>query len=120
MLRGKVLPRRKTMFKSTLLKWAVAAAMSVPAIPALGTTIHRHHRVIHRTHSLVVVKTHHRLVTRGHRHVVMTAHRKLSSHRMGSHRLVSGSSVRHSSMSSTNHFKVHPTKMPPTIDGINT
>jgi hypothetical protein len=107
------------MFKSTIVKWAVVAAMAVPAIPALGTTIH--HRLVRRTHRPLVVQTHHRLVIRIHRHVVLTAHRKLSTHRLTTHRLVARPSVRHTTAStSSNHFKVHVTKMPPTIDGINT
>ena len=104
------------MFKSTIAKWAIAAALAVPAVPLMGRTVH--HRLVTpaaRTHRTLIVKHHHRLVTRHHRS--LTAHRKLTTRH---HRLVRKTGLRRSEMSTTPAFKVHVTKMPPTIDGINT
>jgi hypothetical protein len=108
------------MLKSTIVKWAVAAMLAVPAVPMLGKTIH--HRLVssHRTHRLLTVKSH-RHVTRTHRRLSLSAHRKLSTrHHPMMHHLTRKSGPRHESMTSTSHFRVHVTKMPPTIDGINT
>jgi hypothetical protein len=108
------------MIKSTIVKWAVAAVLAAPAIPTFGTTIH-HHRLVARNHSHRLVTTnHHRVVTKTHRHVTLSTHRKLTTHRHLTHSLTHKSGTRHASMTSTSHFKVHVTKMPPTIDGINT
>jgi hypothetical protein len=103
------------MLKSSIVKWAVAAVLAVPAVPMFGSTIH-HHRLVTRSHlHRLVVR--HRLSTKTHRRLSLSAHRKLLTRH---HRLVSKSALRHASMTSTSHFKVHVTKMPPTIDGINT
>ena len=108
------------MFKSTIVKWAVAAVLAVPAVPLFGNTTH--HRVVHLTHHTHRLSTlrHHRLGSRTHRRLSLAARRKLASHRLSSHRLVHKTGLRHTAMNSTSHFKVHVTKMPPTIDGINT
>ena len=110
------------MLKSTLVKWAVAAVLAVPAVPMFGKTIH--HKLVTRTqsHKVMTASKPHRLVNRIHRHVSLSSHRKLTTtHRLSSsHRLVRKSSVRHTSLNSSSHFRVHVTKMPPTIDGINT
>jgi hypothetical protein len=109
------------MIKSTLVKWAVAAMLAVPAVPMFGKTIH--HRLVTRTqtHRALTVKPR-RVVTHTHRHVTLSKKHKLTSlHRAsGSHRLVRKTSLRRVSTTSNTHFKVHVTKMPPTIDGINT
>ncbi len=110
------------MLKSSIVKWAVAAVLAVPAIPMFGSTIH-HHKVVTRTHTHIhhtMTVTRHHTVSRTHRRTTLSAHRKLSTHHRSSHRLTHKSSVRHTSMTSTSHYKVHVTKMPPTIDGINT
>jgi hypothetical protein len=108
------------MLKSSIVKWAVAAVLAVPAVPLFGTTIH-HHRLVTRTHTHRLVTTnHHRLVTKTHHRVTLASHRKLTAHHRLTHRLTHRAGVRHASMTSTSHFKVHVTKMPPTIDGINT
>jgi hypothetical protein len=107
------------MIKTTLVKWAVAAMLAVPAVPMFGSTLH--HRVASRTHTRhVLTAKKHRLSTRSHRRSSLSTHRKLS-HRLASrHKLSHKSSVRGASMNSGTTFHVRPTKMPPTIDGINT
>ncbi len=59
------------MIKSSLMKWAVAAALAVPAIPAFAT-VHHHHKVVmsSRTHHNVSL-----LAARGRHHVATTAAR---------------------------------------------
>jgi len=104
------------MFKSKIVLWAVAALLAVPAVPMFGSTLH--HRLVTRTHTHRLVRRH-RLTSRTHRRVTLSAHRKLSAHHRLSHRLAHRSALRHSSMT-TSHYKVHVTRMPPTIDGINT
>jgi len=109
------------MLKSTLVKWAVAAVLAVPAVPLFGKTIH--HKLVTRTHTRKVMTASrpHRLVNHIHRHVALSSHRRLTTtHRLSTaHRLSHKSSVRHASLNSDSHYKVHVTKMPPTIDGIN-
>jgi hypothetical protein len=108
------------MLKSTLV-WAVAAVLAVPAVPMFATTT-THHRLVAPalTHRTVVKVTHrHRLVRATHRRVTSLSHRKLSAHGMTATRhVVRKTAVRHTSLNSTPHFRVHVTKMPPTIDGI--
>ena len=119
---GTLFPRRIKMLKSSIVKWAVAAVLAVPAIPMFGSTIH-HHKVVTRTHTHIhhtMTVTRHHTVSRPHRRTTLSAHRKLATHHRSSHRLTHKSNVRHTSMTSTSHYKVHVTKMPPTIDGINT
>jgi hypothetical protein len=107
----------KTMFKSSIVKWAVAAVLAMPAVPMLASTTH--HRLVTRTHHRLVKS--HRLSTRTHRHSSLSARRRLAARRLAkTHRLTHRSTVRHTAMDTTSHFKVHVTKMPPTIDGINT
>jgi len=108
------------MLKSSIVKWAIAAVLAAPAVPMFGSTIH-HHRLVTRphTHHTLSVR-HHRLVSKTHRRVTLSTHHKLTSLHRSSHRLTHRAGVRHTSMTSTSHFKVHVTKMPPTIDGINT
>ena len=109
------------MIKSTLAKWAFAALMAVPAIPMFGKTVH-HKFTVHRTGHSALVSTSARrhLSHKTTRHVTYstrTGHRSLLTSR--SHRL-SHKTTRHTSLSKTApQFKVHVTKMPPTIDGIN-
>jgi hypothetical protein len=120
------------MFKSTLVKWAVAAAMAVPAVPMFGKTIH--HRFVSRSHTHVVtavrprtvhhlVARPHRLVTRSHHKVALatTHHRLASTHHLTttSRHIVRKSTSHRVIPTTSSHFKVHVTKMPPTIDGIN-
>jgi hypothetical protein len=116
------------MTKSTLAKWAFAALMAVPAVPMFGKTLH-HKYVVHRAgHSALVSTTARKHLTHKttrhagtstlvRRHRSLTASRSLLTSR--SHRL-SHKTTRHTSLSKTTpQFKVHVTKMPPTIDGIN-
>jgi hypothetical protein len=119
------------MLKSSLLKWAVAAALAVPAIPAFATVRH-HHKVVmsSRTHhvvSLLAARSRHHVATTAVRHhtaklthakkpaIKLTAH-----HRTHLKTTARTSHVRHVSLNAgtTSHYKVHVTKMPPTIDGI--
>jgi hypothetical protein len=112
------------MFKSTLV-WAVAALLAVPAVPMFATTT-THHRLAAPalTHRAVAkVTSRHRLVHAKHR-VIRLVHRNLSAHRlMVKHHVIRKTSaartaVRHTALGSAPHFRVHVTKMPPTIDGI--
>src|ERR1700677_415560 len=64
--------RRTPMLKSSLMKWAVAAALAVPAIPAFAT-VHHHHKVVmsSRTHhnvSLLAARSRHHVATTTTRH----------------------------------------------------
>jgi hypothetical protein len=104
------------MLKSSLIKWAVAAALAVPAIPVLGSVRH-HHKVVlsSRTHRVVsLTSKSHRLAKTHHRVGTLISRKKLSHRRHG----LTKTTARHASLSTSTHFKVHPTKMPPTIDGI--
>ena len=108
------------MFKSTLV-WAVAALLAVPAVPMFATTTTYHrlaapalgHRAVAKVssrHRLLHVK--HRATSLSHRH--LSAHRLIAKH----HVIRKTSAVRHTAVGATGHFRVHVTKMPPTIDGI--
>lgn len=46
------------MSKSTLIKWAVAALLAVPAIPALAKTASGAHRLSARTHHALTLAKH--------------------------------------------------------------
>jgi hypothetical protein len=131
------------MIKSSLMKWAVAAALAVPAIPAFAT-VHHHHKVVmsSRTHHnvslLAASSRHHTKSTTTRHHTAKLTHgkktplklsgkftsrlgSKLTAHHRGHLKTTARTShVRHTSLSAgtTSHFKVHVTKMPPTIDGI--
>ncbi|MGD0140821.1 MAG: hypothetical protein ABSD28_18310 [Tepidisphaeraceae bacterium] len=113
------------MLKSTLV-WAVAALLAVPAVPMFATTT-THHRLVAPalTHRAVAkVSKRHHLAGATHRRATSLTHRKLSVHRLTATRhvvrktTVGHAAVRHTAISSTPHFRVHVTKMPPTIDGI--
>ncbi|MGD0768479.1 MAG: hypothetical protein ABSB42_09835 [Tepidisphaeraceae bacterium] len=108
------------MLKSTLV-WAVAALLAVPAVPMFATTT-THHKLVAPalTHRAVVKVSHrHRLVRATHRKVTNLTHRKLMATRHVARKAIARhSAARHTSISSTPHFRVHVTKMPPTIDGI--
>ncbi len=131
------------MLKSSLMKWAVAAALAVPAVPLFGSTRH-HHKVVmssrahHNVSLLAASSRHHAKSTTSRHHTTKLTHgkktptklggkfsskhsSKLTAHHRGSFKNTARTShVRHTSLSSgtTSHFKVHVTKMPPTIDGI--
>jgi len=114
------------MLKSTLV-WAVAALLAVPAVPMFATTTTTtQHKLVAPAlaHRVVKVTHRHRLVRATHRRVTSLTHRKLSVHRLTATRhvvrktTVGHAAVRHTAISSTPHFRVHVTKMPPTIDGI--
>jgi hypothetical protein len=102
------------MIKSSLVKWAVAALLAVPAAATLGasapyTTITKHH---HRTLS----HTHHK-----HRPMTGTRHHRKLHHKGTGHASFSSHKHRHSTLStSAAHPTLKITKMPPTIDGMNT
>jgi hypothetical protein len=104
------------MLKSTLVKWAVAAVLAVPAVPVLARTAHHKHLVSKHSHRTAVVssKHHHRNLKTSHRRMSLLAAKAHKSRRLvKSHRRNSGSTF-----STKSHFRVHFTKMPPTIDGI--
>ena len=131
------------MLKSSLLKWAVAAALAVPAVPLFGSTRH-HHKVVmtsraHHNVTLLAASTrHHAKSTTTRHHATKLTHGKktplkftsklgarhnarLTAHHRGHLKTTARTShVRHTSLTTgtTSHFKVHVTKMPPTIDGI--
>ena len=108
------------MLKSTIV-WAVAALLAAPAVPMFATTT-THHRLVapalaHR--AIAKVSKRHHVVRATHRRATSLTHRKLSSHRLtAKHRIATKTAVRHTSINSGPHFRVHVTKMPPTIDGI--
>jgi hypothetical protein len=110
------------MTKITLAKWAVAALLAVPAVPMFGKTLH-HRLVVRRsTHTaLVTTSTHkHTLTHKTTRHVTYSTHRRvLSTHHVTSAHRLTHKTTRHTSLNTTSKFKVHVTKLPPTIDGIN-
>lgn len=103
------------MYKSTLVKWAVAALLAVPAVPVLAKTVHHKSLVTHSHRTLVVSgKRHHRNLKTTHRRSPLLAAKALKGHRsLSAHRR-----LHKNALSSTSHFRVHFTKMPPTIDGI--
>ena len=110
------------MTKITLAKWAVAALLAVPAVPMFGKTLH-HRLVVRRsTHTALVTTSarKHTLTHKTTRHTILSTHRRaLSSHRVSAAHRLTHKTTRHTSLSTTPKFKVHVTKMPPTIDGIN-
>jgi hypothetical protein len=118
------------MFKTPLAKWALAAMLAVPAVPMFGKTIHRHLTVHRTTHTPLVSMSASRrqLNHKTTRHTtlthttVTTHHHVLVSHRTTTtvHHLTNKNATHRTSLSSGGQkFKVHVTKMPPTIDGIN-
>jgi hypothetical protein len=115
------------MLKSTMAKWAVAALLAVPAVPMFGKTIHRH-LTVHRTTRAPLVSTyssHKRTVTHmttHHASLSASSHHKTLTHKSTSAKNLSHKSTTHRTSlksGSGQQFKVHVTKMPPTIDGIN-
>ncbi|MGD0464917.1 MAG: hypothetical protein ABSB74_20725 [Tepidisphaeraceae bacterium] len=102
------------MFKSTLLKWAVAALLAVPAVPVFANRVH-HKPLVTRSHRTMTVsgRRHHRNLLTKHRRSTLFAAKGLRGHRSLTHR-----AIHKRALSSTSHFRVHFTKMPPTIDGI--
>jgi hypothetical protein len=95
------------MNKSTLVKWAVAAILAAPAVPAFARTTH------HK--ALTATKSHHRLVTKLHRRTSLS-HRSTSAHKLTSK---SRHAIHANAKTTKPQFKVHVTHMPPTIDGIH-
>jgi hypothetical protein len=102
------------MLKSTMVKWAVAALLAVPAVPLFARHTHRKPLVTRSHHTALVSgkRVHRSLTTKHHRSTLLAA-KSLKGHRSLSHR-----GTHRSALSSTSHFHVHITKMPPTIDGI--
>jgi hypothetical protein len=115
------------MFKTPLAKWALAAMLAVPAVPmfAKTTRLTTHHRLaVHKTsHTpLISMSAPHKqkLSRKTTRHTTYSTRRRATAHRTASARhLTHRTNVRHTSLKTTSKFKVHVTKMPPTIDGIN-
>ncbi|MGD1275898.1 MAG: hypothetical protein ABR964_01585 [Tepidisphaeraceae bacterium] len=101
------------MYKSTILKWAVAALMAVPAVSTLAAS---GSAAKHRT---LITRLHHKKVSAA----LSTHHRKLI-HRHGKHAALSARrSLRHASASlrsGTVRPTVKITHIPPTIDGMHT
>jgi len=102
------------MYKSTILKWAVAALMAVPAVSTLAASGNaaRHRTLVSRLHhqkvSAAIAGSHHRkLIHRHRKHLALSAHRSL---RHASAALRSGSV----------HPSIRITHIPPTIDGMHT
>jgi hypothetical protein len=105
------------MLNSTMIKWAVAALLAVPAVPALAKHLH-HKPLVTRSHrtTLTSSKRHHRgLTSSKHHRSSLLAAKGLKGHKSLSHR---GTHKTALSSNSGSHFRVHFTKMPPTIDGI--
>jgi hypothetical protein len=110
------------MNKSTLIKWVVAAVLAVPAIPTFAKTVH--HKVLVRrtgTHRLLTAagKRHHVYHATTHRTTKLIVHRHLTHKLSTTHHGIRKTSLSSRTKTST-PFRVHFTKMPPTIDGINT
>jgi hypothetical protein len=118
--RGVDVSKENPMNKSTLIKWVVAAVLAIPAIPTFAQTVRHHHKLTKST------RTHRVLTATGRRHHVYHTTKRhtstLVTHRHGVKKL-SHRSVRRTSLSSKTgsqgQVRVHFTKMPPTIDGIN-
>jgi hypothetical protein len=102
------------MLKSTMVKWAVAALLAVPAVPLFAKHTHRKPLVTRSHHTNLVSgkRVHRRLTTKHHRSTLL-ASKSLKGHRSLTHR-----GIHKNALSSTSHFRVHVTNMPPTIDGI--
>jgi hypothetical protein len=103
------------MYKSTLVKWAVAALLAVPAVPLFARTVH-HKKLVARSHRTLVVTGKHRSrnLHTTHRRPTLLAAKGLKGHRS----LTTHRTIHKTALSSRNHFTVHLTRMPPTIDGI--
>ncbi|HEY1923052.1 MAG TPA: hypothetical protein VGG44_09920 [Tepidisphaeraceae bacterium] len=102
------------MLKSTMVKWAVAALLAVPAVPLFARHTHRKPLVTRSHHTaLVSGKRSHRTLTSKHHRSTLLGAKSLKSHRSLTHR-----GIHKNTLSSASHFHVHFTKMPPTIDGI--
>lgn len=99
------------MLKSTAVKWAVAALLTVPAVPLMAKTT-RHKLTAHARAHLMLAASHARAHHLVHRSVRTTASRS-SAHRLTSarHHVVHTASAR-----SGYHVKI--SHMPPTIDNI--
>jgi hypothetical protein len=102
------------MLKSTMVKWAVAALLAVPAVPLFARHTHRRPLVSRSHHTALVSgkRVHRSLKTKHHRSTLLAA-KSLKGHRSLTHR-----GIHKRSLTSASHFQVHVTKMPPTIDGI--
>ena len=101
------------MIRSSLVKWAIAALLAVPAASTFAAT------------KTATIKHHHRTLTRlHHKHVTLASqhrHHKLT-HKSRKHTSLASRRHRHSSLSASSaaHPTIKITKIPPTIDGMNT
>jgi hypothetical protein len=105
------------MLKSTVVKWAVAALLTVPAVPLIAKPLSRHRLSAHaRTHQTLAASY------RSHSHRL--AHRSLHSSKLTAmtkhgHRL--SALRRHTAVHTASvgeGYRLKITKMPPTIDNI--
>jgi len=101
------------MLKSTVVKWAVAALLTVPAVPLLAKTP-AHHKLT--SHARV-----HRLSAANHRahryhHVARHPGKMSTAKRTAAHRLAAARHHAVRTASSSGRLKI--TRMPPTIDNI--
>jgi hypothetical protein len=104
------------MFKSTVVKWAVAALLTVPAAPLFANSLHRHKLTSHaRAHRVMTATSHH--AHRYHRVVHQSA--KLSAvKKAAAHRLVASRHHAVRGLASKSATRLKITKTPPTIDNI--
>ena len=120
--------KENSMSKSTLVKWAVAALLAVPAIPVLGNSSYVGVRTLSATtathRKLSTGRRVHRLHAVKRRHISLSKSRKHLTSRHGKAKTSLTSSRKHqrspSTTSTNSPIRVHVTHMPPTIDGIHT
>ena len=101
------------MYKSTILKWAVAALMAVPAVSTLAASPHA------SRHKTLTTRVHHRKVSAS----AIAHHRKLAA-RHGKHLALSARKHLRQASAASRARSAHPairiTHIPPTIDGMHT
>jgi hypothetical protein len=116
-----------SMSKSTLVKWALTALLAAPAIPVLANSSYSGVRTLGATpvtHRKMASssKRGHRYHTSKHRHSSLSKKNKHLSSRHSKHKSnLASTHTHHRGLSTSENapIKVHPTHMPPTIDGIH-
>jgi hypothetical protein len=103
------------MLKSTVVKWAVAALLTVPAVPLFARTPTHHRLTSHaRAHRLAAAGHRvHRYHHLGHHAGKMTASKRAAARRLAAAR---HHAIRTASIKQSGRLKI--TRMPPTIDNI--
>jgi hypothetical protein len=99
------------MLKSTAVKWAVAALLTVPAVPLMARTT-RHKLTSHARTHLMLAASHARAHHLVHRSV------KTSASKTRAHHLTSARRHAVHTASVNSGYRLKITRMPPTIDNI--